>query len=98
MSIKKNKEKPTAYRETYVQWADVKAGDIVFPESESRPYVAAVDAFPSTGPVEGLHIVRDDQNEDHLYHSAGMACVLREFDPAVPDPEPEAAEKPPWEV
>lgn len=98
MAIKQNKEKPSSYRETYVQWKDVKAGDIVFPEAGSRPYVAAVDAFPSTGPLEGLTVIRDEQTEDHLYYSAGVACVLREFDPGVVEPEPPPEEPPVWEM
>lgn len=97
-AIKDNREKPISYCETYVLWKEVRSGDIVFPEPGSRPYVAAVDAIPSSGPIDGLTVIRDEQAEDHFYPSLGKTCVLRVFDPSEQVLEPEPEEKPPWEV
>lgn len=97
MAIKDGKETPLTWREEYVRVPFVLANDIVFAESGARPYIAAVDAFEAMGAIQGLYIVRDEQNEDHFYPETMTVCVARPFDPNAPVIEPEG-DRPPWEV
>lgn len=90
-------ETPKLYKEHHVLVGEVLKDDIVFPEPGNRPFVAAVNAFPSTGPIEGLIIIRDMQTEDHYYPGGKTVEVLREHLANDPDPEL-ASDRPPWEI
>lgn len=90
------KQAPKLYQEHHVKVGEVLKGDIVFPEPETRPFIAAVDAFPSSGPVQPLVIIRDEQREDHFYPGGKTVMVLREA-PEEPDIEV-IGDRPPWEI
>lgn len=97
IAVKQGDETARSFREDQVRVPFVQEGDIVFAEAGVRPYVAAVDAIEAAGPIQGLYILRDEQNEDHFYPETMVVCVVRPFDPDAPVIEPEG-DKPPWEV
>lgn len=90
------KQAPRLYQEHLVLVGDVLKDDIVFPEPETRPFIAAVDAFQSTGPVQPLVVIRDEQREDHYYPGGKTVQVLRE---TKDEPDIEVVgDRPPWEI